>query len=161
MRYADLTDKDRLALEFYAGKGRTRKNRPGTDDCVFCGHSYTLHTGNEGSGIGCAAPECGDPEEKRGRCFVYQSELEADQNDEWERKEQQPVLVSPQQVANRLHERRYGKGEDHFPIHSCPCMHEAMYYLGVEVKLKVHWPDGKGGNAWDPHGIDDTVDEQC
>lgn len=154
VRYNDLSDKDRAALDFYAGKSQTRKGRPGTDDCVFCGHSYSLHTGNEGSGIGCAAKRCGNKAERRGRCFVYQSALQADDEDRWERATQLPVMVTPQQVADRLHERIYGKGEDHLPIHSCACMHQAMYYLGVEQKLNMYWPDGKGGNAWDPHGLD-------
>lgn len=71
-----------------------------------------------------------------------------------------PVIVTPKTVANRFHERRYGRGEEHLGIHSCPCNHEAMYYLGIEDSLDVHWPNGNGGNAWDPHNLDAAVENR-
>lgn len=149
MRYSDLNPVDRAALNAF--KGPSRKGRPGTDDCSFCEHSMSEHTAN-GVWHACRATECGDPTENRGRCAVYSSQANADRNEQWDANYEKPVVTTPQEVANRLHARRYGKGQDHFLIHSCGCAHEAMFYLGVEERLGMYWPDSNGGNAWDPLG---------
>ena len=70
--------------------------------------------------------------------------------DQWWKDEVAPVSVTPQELADRLHEQSYGVGEKHLPIHSCGCSHYAMFLLGVRETHGMYWPDGKGGNAWDP-----------
>lgn len=135
-----------------------RMGRPGTDDCSFCGHSKDLHTGHARYSPGCAALKCGDPDDNRGRCAVYTSHEQAARTDAWFAALDKPIIVIPTEVANRFHERRYGRGEKHSLILSCPCAHEAMYYLGIEESLGVHWPDGEGGNAWDPHNLDEGTE---
>lgn len=59
------------------------------------------------------------------------------------------VTITVQDVANRLHQDIYGAESEHVAIHSCPCFSFARWYLGVDGKPKMYWPDGKGGNAWD------------
>lgn len=59
------------------------------------------------------------------------------------------VTVTVQEVANRLHRDMYGDKSEHLALHSCPCFSFARWYLGVDKKPRMYWPDGKGGNAWD------------
>jgi hypothetical protein len=69
--------------------------------------------------------------------------------EEWEAKLKEPVTLTPQALANRLHQMQYGKDTEHHSHHSCPCEHLAMFYLGVTESHGLFWPDGEGGNAWD------------
>jgi len=60
------------------------------------------------------------------------------------------VTLTVQDVANRLHRDIYGpEAGDHKGIHSCPCFIQARWFLGLDEKPKLYWPDGKGGNAHD------------
>lgn len=61
------------------------------------------------------------------------------------------VTLTVQDVANRLHQDMYGPESEHRAIHSCPCFNQARWFLGLDPKPRLYWPDGKGGNAHDPH----------
>lgn len=59
-----------------------------------------------------------------------------------------PVSKTPQQIADKIHQDIYKNDSVHRVIHSCPCYHLALYYLGITDSHGLYWPDGKGGNEW-------------
>lgn len=99
-------------------------------DCTFCTHAQALHTGNEIGSTGCAAPECGDEQARRGRCAVYTSPARKAASDRWFAAYAAPLTVTPSEVAARLH-RAHSAGE-HSLYLSCACAHQAMALLGLE-----------------------------
>lgn len=60
-----------------------------------------------------------------------------------------PVTITAQQVSNILHASRYGEGQEHHMIHSCPCDRLALFYLGLRPTHGLYWPSKDGGNEWE------------
>lgn len=54
-------------------------------------------------------------------------------NEEWFRLSKEPVTVTPEAVADIIHQIRYRNPNSKHGKHlSCPCLHQAMIYLGLE-----------------------------
>lgn len=68
--------------------------------------------------------------------------------EEFEIQVNQSVTITPQTVANRLHQQMYGDETEHSVIHSCPCYYLALFYLGLTKTTGMYWPDQKGDNQW-------------
>ena len=107
--------------------------------CTFCQHDETLHMKVRGNIHGCGENGCG--------CAVYSSPESQRQQKVWEKQTETPVSITPRQLANKIHSLSHG-GEEHHDGHSCPCLHVAMYYLGVTEGTGMFWPKKDGTNAW-------------
>lgn len=71
-----------------------------------------------------------------------------DKMQEYEKQLATEVTISPNAVSNRIHQTMYGPDTEHHSIHSCPCNHLALFYLGVRDSTGLFWPDDKGKNKW-------------
>jgi hypothetical protein len=99
--------------------------------CSFCGHVWEGHTGNSSGRTACAAPRCPEvPTPGIGRCAVYTSHRRHQATIEFMRHADQPVTITPNQLADVIHRSRHGGPEGHQMILSCSCLHEAMFLLG-------------------------------
>ena len=112
--------------------------------CTFCGHDASAHTGRSDYRDGCTAPAC--------LCAVYSSPEDAQRYPQFKADAVRAVTITAQDLANRIHAlKEHQFGAVHLGLHSCACLHLALYYLGLRVDPGVYWPDGKGGNAWAMH----------
>jgi hypothetical protein len=60
-----------------------------------------------------------------------------------------PVTITAREVANILHRHMYRGGREHHMVHSCPCDHLALFYLGLRPTTGLYWPTKEGDNGWE------------
>ena len=120
------------------------------EQCTFCGHIKAVHIGNPNYKTGCVLDTC--------RCAVYSSPASRRRHEQYLFDVKQPVTITARILAGRIHALKSRKKDEtahtdeEFDGLSCPCVHVAMYYLGLRgdpAGQGVYWPDGKGGNDWE------------